>query len=217
MARTDLEKPLQESISIFVVPSNTPGLQVGKRTELIGWHLTHHAEVTIENLRVPVANRLGAEGEGGAIFAQAPAMPIALAACFVGLARSAYEYALAYAKERQSWGKAIIEHQAVGLKLADMAVDLQAARLVVWDAAAAVENDPFAAGTLKAPAAKSLAVDTAIRNAQRAMEILGAYGVTSEYDTGSMLNDAWVGYACDFTREMLRLSMVPFLAEQGTA
>ncbi|MCB1678674.1 MAG: acyl-CoA dehydrogenase family protein [Halioglobus sp.] len=215
MARTDLNQALRESISIFLVPRDTPGLHIGKRTELIGWHLSRHAEVTLENLRVPAANRLGAEGAGGAIFAQAPAMAVGLAACFVGLARSAYEYALAYAQERRSCGKALIEHQAVALKLADMAVDLQAARLMVWDAALASDSDPVTACTTKGPAAKTIAVDTAIRNAQRATEILGAYGVTAEYSTGDMLNDAWVGYACDFTRDMLRLSIVPFLAPQN--
>jgi alkylation response protein AidB-like acyl-CoA dehydrogenase len=69
----------------------------------------------------------------------------------------------------------------------------------------------MAAATLKAPAAKTHAVDVAIRNAQRAVEILGGYGITAEYPAGRYLNDAWIGYACDFTREMLRLGMAPFL------
>ena len=214
MARSDLEKPLQESISIFIVPADTPGLRTGQRTELIGCHTGHHAEVFLDDVRVPAENLIGEDGAGGMIFAQVPQMAIALAACYVGLARSAYEYALAYAQERKSWGKPIIEHQAVALKLADMAVDVQAARLLVWDAALACETNPMAAATLKSPAAKTAAVDAAIKNAERAVQILGAYGVTKEYAAGGFLNDAWVGYACDFTRDMLRLSMVPFLKEQ---
>ncbi len=144
-----------------------------------------------------------------------PEMPICLAAGFVGLARAAYEYALDYAKTRKSGGKRIIEHQAVALKLADMAVNVQTARLMVWDAAWAVEHDPMAAGTVKGPAAKTHAVDMAIRNAELAVQVLGGYGVASEYDAGRFLQDAWVGYACDFTRDVLRLGMVPFLAGEG--
>ena len=67
------------------------------------------------------------------------------------------------------------------------------------------------AATLKAPLSKTMAVDASIRNAERAVQILGAYGITDEYPTARMLNDAWIGYSCDFTREMLRLGMVPFL------
>ncbi len=92
-----------------------------------------------------------------------------------------------------------------------MAVDLQAARLMVWDAALAVATDPMAAATIKGPAAKTMAVDVAIKNAERAVQILGGYGVTKEYQAGNFLNDAWIGYSCDFTRDMLRLGMVPFL------
>jgi alkylation response protein AidB-like acyl-CoA dehydrogenase len=138
-------------------------------------------------------------------------MPVGLAACYVGLARAAYEYARTYAGQRVSWGRPIIEHQAVALKLADMYVDTQAARLMVWDAAHACETAPMAAGTVKAPAAKTFAVDVAIRNAQRCVEILGGYGVTKEYRAGKFLNDAMVGYACDFTRDLLRMGMVAFI------
>ncbi len=211
MARTDPGRPLHETLSVFHVAAGTPGLQVGRRTELIGWRASHHAEVVLDGVRLESSALIGQEGQGAAIMSALPQMPICLAACFLGLARSALHTALEYARERRSWGKAIIEHQAVGLKLADMRAELDAARLMVWDAALAVDSDPFAAATLKAPAAKTMAVDVAIRNSQRAVEILGAYGVTREYPAGRRMNDAWVGYACDFTRDMLRLGMVPFL------
>ncbi|MBA3581855.1 MAG: acyl-CoA/acyl-ACP dehydrogenase [Gammaproteobacteria bacterium] len=211
LARTDSSKPQVEGVSIFYVPANAPGLQIAKRTKLIGWHTSYHAEVYLDNVKVPVTDRIGEEGGALMLFAQLPQMPVCLAACFIGLARASYEYALQYAKERNSWGQPIIEHQAVALKLADMYCDLQAARLMVWDAAKAVETNPFEAGTLKGPAAKTMAVDVAIKNAERAMQILGGYGVAKEYSTGRFLNDAWVGYACDFTRDVLRLGMVGFL------
>ena len=92
-----------------------------------------------------------------------------------------------------------------------MYADYHSARLAVWDAALACESDPMSAATLKAPLAKTLAVDASIRNAERAVQILGAYGITDEYPTARWLNDAWIGYSCDFTRELLRLGMLPFL------
>ncbi|MEQ8405796.1 MAG: acyl-CoA dehydrogenase family protein [Oceanicaulis sp.] len=211
MARLDPERPAAETLTIFVVPKDAAGLSFGANTRLIGWKGSRHAEVYLDDVRLPETARLGGEGDAMRLFGSAAAMPVGLAACFVGLARAAYEDALAYARERRSWGKPIIEHQAVALKLADMRVRLDAARLLVWDAALACDADPMAAATLKAPAAKSAAVDAAIANAQACVEIHGAYGVTREYRAGRYLNDAWVGYACDFTRDMLRLSMTPFL------
>lgn len=217
LARTDLHKPQFESISIFYVPADTPGLSVGKRTEMIGWHTSRHAEIFLDKVRVPAANRIGEEGAAARVMGGLPQMPVCLAACFVGLARAAYDCALNYANTRRSGGVAIHQHQSVGLKLAEMYIDLQTARLLVYDAALAIESSPMAAATLKAPAAKTHAVDVAIRTAQRAVEILGGYGITSEYPAGRYLNDAWIGYACDFTREMLRLGMVPFLPQGDDA
>lgn len=79
---------------------------------------------------------------------------------------------------------------------------------MVWDAAHAAEDNPQFAATVKAPAAKTFAVDVAIKNAQKAVEILGGYGVTKESQAGKFLNDAWIGYSCDFARDMLRLGLV---------
>lgn len=211
LARTSLDRPLGESLTIFAIPTGTKGLTFSRNTELIGWRTTHHAQLFLDDVEVPEENRIGPDGGAMQIFGSCAYMPISLAACFVGLARSAQHYATSYAKDRRSWKRPIIEHQAVGLKLADMAVQTQMARLMVWDAAIAADKDPFAAGTFKGPAAKTAAVDAAIHNAQKSVEVLGAYGVTREYRAGRFLNDAWVGYACDFTRDMLRLGLVPFL------
>jgi alkylation response protein AidB-like acyl-CoA dehydrogenase len=89
-----------------------------------------------------------------------------------------------------------------------MAVEIEAARLMVWRAAAAADSGDFRAGALYAPAAKTFAVDTAIRCAERAVKILGSYGITREYPAARMLNDAWIGDSCDGTRDMLRLNIV---------
>lgn len=211
IARTARDRPPVEGLSIFHVPRDTVGFSTGPNTELIGWPLTHHAELILDGACLPPDALVGPENGAAMVFAGLPEMPVCLAACFVGLAREAFEYALGYARERKSGGRPIAEHQAVALKLADMAVELQAARLLVWDAAAACGCDPRAAALLKAPAAKSAAVDAAIANAQRCVEILGAYGVAREYRAGRFLADAWVGYSCDFTRDVLRLGIAQAL------
>lgn len=211
MARTALDKPMRESMSMFYVRADTPGIKFGKKTEMIGWKTCHHAEIYLDNVRVPTDNLIGQEGQAGAILMLLPEMYIGLAASYLGLARAAYEYALDYAKQRVSWGRPLIEHQAVALKLTDMMVDTQAARLMVWDAAHAADTDPQFAVTVKGPAAKTFAVDVAIKNAQKAVEILGGYGITKEYQAGKFLNDAWIGYSCGFSRDILRLSLVNFM------
>lgn len=212
IARTDLNKPMRESMSIFYVKADTPGLTFGERTQMMGWKASHHAAIHLDNVRVSADNLIGAgEGQAGFQLMLLPEVAIGLAASYVGLARAAYEYALNYAKQRISWGRPLIEHQAVALKLADMMVDAQAARLMVWDAACAADTDPQLAATVKAPAAKTFAVDVAIKNAETAVEIFGGRGVTKNSIASKLLADAWIGYSCDFTRDILRLGLVNFM------
>jgi alkylation response protein AidB-like acyl-CoA dehydrogenase len=216
IARTDLNKPQQVSTAFFFVPAGTPGLVVGRPCELLGWKTAHAAEVVLEDLRVGEEALVGGPaGEGGANFLflmQAmPYIGIGLAAVYVGLARAAYEYALEYAQHRVSWGQPIIRHQSITAMLADMVVETQAARLVVWDAAWHVDQKSEMAPVVKSPAAKTFAVDVAIRNAERAVKILGAYGVCQEYRTTKYLCDAWVGWPCDGPNTMLRLHMANLL------
>ncbi len=210
MARTDISLPARQSTAMFYVPAGTPGLTVGARTALNGWETACQAEVMLEDVRIPADHRVGGdESDAGLMFFRIlPFLASGFAATFVGLARAALELALAYANERVSWGKPIIEHQAVALKLADMAVDVEAARLMVWRAAAAADRGDPRAGALYAPAAKTMAVDMAIACAERAVKILGSYGITKEYPAARLLNDAWIGDSCDGTRDMLRLNIV---------
>jgi len=207
IARTDAAAPLMTGLSIFWVPAGTPGVRVGHKTPLIGWPLTSHAELVFDDVRLPADALVGTEGGAAMLFAMIPEMPVCLAATFVGLARAAYDYALSYAKERRSMGAPIARHQAVALKLAEMAVEVHAARLLVWDAAAGCATDPMATAMFKAPAAKAKAVDAAIRCAELCVQVLGGYGVTQEYEAGRFLNDAWIGWSCDFTRDVLYLGI----------
>jgi alkylation response protein AidB-like acyl-CoA dehydrogenase len=204
MARTRIDAPPAQSLSMFYVPRDTPGIATGVRTVLTGWRAAHHAEVVLDDVVVPAENLIGPENGAGLVFAGSPEIAIGLAAAFVGLARAAHELAVSYAGERVSWGVPIARHQAVALKLAEGALDVHAAKLLVWEAARAADVDPLL-GASRAAGAKVFAVDAAIRNAQRAVEVLGAYGVTAEYRAARYLNDAWVGWSCDFTRDVLLL------------
>lgn len=207
IARTDASLPLMQGLSIFWVPAGTPGVRVGNKTPLIGWPLTSHAELVFDDVRLPASSLMGQEGGAAMLFAMVPEMPVCLAACFVGLARAAYEYALDYARQRRSMGVPIAQHQAVALKLAEMAVEVHAARLLVRDAAAGCATDPMGTAMFRAPAAKAKAVDAAIRCAELCVQVLGGYGVTREYEAGRFLNDAWIGWSCDFTKDVLYLGI----------
>ena len=206
MARTRTGAPPAASLSMLRVPAEATGLAVGSRTELAGWHTAQHAELLLDDVHVPGDALVGAEHGAGAVFAGTPEVAIGLAASYVGLARAAHEVAVGYARERRSWGVPIAEHQAVALRLGESALDVHAARLVVHDAARTADLDPWA-GAAKAGAAKVVAVDAAIRCAQRAVETLGGYGVAAEYPAMRLLADAWVGWACHFTRDLLVLQV----------
>jgi alkylation response protein AidB-like acyl-CoA dehydrogenase len=211
-ARTDTSKPAIESSSLFFLPMDTAGISSGKRTQILGWRTVRNAELFLDDVRVSVDNLIGGEGDAVQHFVRfLPYIGIGMASCYVGLARAAYECALDYAKQRVSWGQPIIRYPNIALMLAEMQIDTQAARLIVWDAALANDTNPELAATVKSPAAKTFAVDVAIRNAQKAVKIFGGYGVVREYPTARFLCDAWTGWPADATNDMLRLNMANFL------
>src|SRR5512143_3376086 len=126
----------KKGISAFIVPTSTPGYVVARVEEKMGQHASDTAQIVFDNLRLPLDHRLGEEGEGYKIaLANLESGRIGIAAQCVGMARAAFEAALAYAKERESFGKPIIEHQAVNFRLADMATRIEAARQLVLHAA----------------------------------------------------------------------------------
>ncbi|HIE38593.1 MAG TPA: acyl-CoA dehydrogenase, partial [Anaerolineae bacterium] len=130
-----------EGITAFIIEGDTPGLSAGREERKMGMRACHTGDVILEDVRVPVENRLGEEGEGFYIAMKAfeHTRPI-VAACAVGVARAAYEYALQYAQERVQFGKPIIAKQAVRFMLADMAMEIDAARLLTWRAAWRVDQ-----------------------------------------------------------------------------
>jgi alkylation response protein AidB-like acyl-CoA dehydrogenase len=207
-ARTG-DGPPATSTTAFWVPADARGLSVGTRSDLLGLRSGFHAELHLDGVRVPAHDRIGDEGAALGLLAVAtPAMPVGLAAVFVGVARAAHELALDRASTRTSWGRPLREHQAVALQLADGAVELRQARLLVAEAAEAIDTgaDP-AELALLVPAAKERAVRTAIANAERAVRILGAEGVTRGSGAEKLLRDAWTGWSCDFTGDLLRLGI----------
>lgn len=127
----------KRGISAFIVPTDSPGYQVARVEDKLGQHASDTCQIVFDNVRVPVANRLGAEGEGYKIaLANLEGGRIGIASQAVGMARAAFEVARDYAHERQSFGKALIEHQAVAFRLADMATKIAVARQMVLHAAA---------------------------------------------------------------------------------
>ena len=210
-ARTSSDGPALATTTAFYLPADSPGLSTGPRTDLLGMRSAWHAELFLHDVRVPAAHILGAENHGLELMGTSSAgMAVGLAAGFVGLARTAFETALEYSGHRLSWGVPIRQHQAVALQLADALVELQTARLLVWDAAVAVDNKTSDV-TWKVAAAKTHAVDVAIANAERAVKIHGATGVASGAGPEKLLRDAWTGYSCDFTKEVLRLGIIAAL------
>lgn len=196
------------STSAFWVPADAAGLSTGPRSDLLGLRSGFHAELRLDGVRVPGRDRIGPEGAALGLLATAtPAMPVGLAAVFVGVARAAHELALSHASSRTSWGRPLREHQAVALQLADGAVAVTQARLLVAEAAAAVDAGDGRAQALLVPAAKEAAVRAAIANAERAVRVLGAEGVTRGSGAEKLLRDAWTGWSCDFTGDLLRLGI----------
>ncbi len=197
------------SATAFRVPSGTPGLTTGPRSRLLGLRSGFHAEVLLDGVRVPATDRIGAEGDGlRLLVTSTPGMAVALAAVFVGVARAAYEMTLAFTGHRQSWGEPLRRHQAVALELAEMAIEVRTARLLVREAAAALDDGaPPRELAVLVPSAKTRAVDAAIRCAQSAVRLHGATGVTTGAGPEKLLRDAWTGYSCDFTRELLHLGI----------
>lgn len=199
-AKTD-RMAKQRGISAFLVDRDTPGLRLGKSLGKLGQRAAPAGEVFFEGVEVPADRLIGAEGEGFAIamkvFDRSRPMVGALA---LGLAQRCLDEALAYAKQRHTMGKPIIEHQAIGHKLADMAVRVEASRLLVYQAAALV--DAGERNTLQAAYAKLFAADSAMHCATEAIQVFGGMGYSTEYPVEKLFRDAKVLQIYEGTSEI---------------
>ena len=185
----------KRGISAFIVetgaPAHVPGFTVARVEDKLGQHASDTAQLLFEDLRVPAANLLGREGEGYKIaLANLEGGRIGIAAQCVGMARAAFDAALSYANERQSFGKAIIEHQAVNFRLADMATQIEAARQLIWHAAAL--KDAGLPCLKEASMAKLFASEMAERVCSDAIQVHGGYGYVNDFPVERIYRDVRV-------------------------
>jgi len=181
----------KKGISTLIVPTDTPGYVVTHIEEKLGQHASDTAQIAFENCRVPLSNLLGAEGAGYRIaLSNLEGGRICIAAQAVGMARAAFEAALRYAHERSTFGKPIIEHQAVNFRLADMATQIEAARQLVWHAA--VLRDAGLPCLKEASMAKLFASEVVEKVCSDAIQIHGGYGYLADFPVERIYRDARV-------------------------
>jgi alkylation response protein AidB-like acyl-CoA dehydrogenase len=203
MCRTGGAGP--KGISTLVVPKDTPGLSFGKQERKLGWNSQPTAMVNFENARVPVANRLGEEGDGFKIAMMGlDGGRLNIAACSIGGARACLEAAKAHMLDRAQFGRKLAEFQALQFKLADMATELEAARLMVHRAADALDkNDPDA--TMHCAMAKRFATDVGFKVCDDALQLHGGYGYIRDYPIERILRDVRVHQILEGTNEIMRV------------
>jgi hypothetical protein len=202
-ARTGSEaEPLK--LSAFIVEKNFPGFKVARIEEKMGLHSSLTAEIALEDCRVPVQNLLGEEGRGAAIALQGlDGSRIGIAAQSVGLSQQALELAVKYAKQREAFGQKIAEFQAIQFMLADIATQVDAARLLTYRAANLYDRGlPYAK---EAAMAKLFASEAANKIAYSALQIHGGYGYSKEYTIERLCRDARVFSIYEGTSEIQRL------------
>ncbi len=181
----------KKGISAFWVPTNTPGYIVARLEEKMGQHSSDTAQILFENCRIPAANLIGAEGQGYKIaLSGLEGGRIGIASQSVGMARAAFEAALHYAKERETFGKVIFEHQAVQFKLADMATQIEAARQLIQHAASM--KDAGLPCLKEAAMAKLFASEMAEKICSDAIQIHGGYGYVTDFPVERIYRDVRV-------------------------
>jgi butyryl-CoA dehydrogenase len=181
----------KKGISAFIVDTKSPGYVVARIEDKLGQRASDTAQIVFENCEVPAANLLGREGDGYRIaLANLEAGRIGIAAQAVGMARAAFDAALAYARDRRAFDKPIIEHQAISFRLADMAVEIEAARQLIWHAAAL--RDAGEPCLKEASMAKLFASEMAERVCSRALQIHGGYGYVVDFPVERIYRDVRV-------------------------
>ena len=212
MIRTGEDGP--RGVSCIVVEKGTPGLSFGKQERKMGWNSQPTAQVIFEDCKVPVANRIGAEGEGFRIaMSGLDGGRINIGACSVGTARSALDEAMAYARDRKQFGRAIADFQASQFKLADMATELEAARLMIRSAAAALDRHD-ARATMLCAMAKRFATDAGFRIANDALQLHGGYGYLKDFPAERHVRDLRVHQILEGTNEIMRVIVARELSRQ---
>lgn len=191
-------------ITAFIVEGDWPGVAPGKKEKKMGIRASQTASLALQEVEVPMENRLGQEGEGFRIAMRTFDITRSqIAAGAVGIARAAYEYALNYAHERKQFGHPIASFQAVAFMLADMAMQIDAARLLTWRAAWLYDQGKPC--TLEASMAKAMAADVAMKVTTDAVQVLGGYGYMREYPVEKYMRDAKIMQIYEGTAQIQRL------------
>jgi acyl-CoA dehydrogenase len=191
-------------VSAIIVPADTPGIKVTKVEDKMGQRASNTAELTFENARVPQANLLDRPGRGFSIALRTLDFGRSgVAALSVGVARAALEYATAYAKERRQFGAPIINNQGVSFMLADMAMKVEAARLLAWQAAWNADQGAKATGL--SAMAKCFAADAAMAVTTDAVQIFGGYGYMKDYPVEKLMRDAKLLQIYEGTNQIQRM------------
>ena len=201
----------KKGMSAFIVPTDTPGYVVSRLEDKLGQRSSDTAQINFENCRVPAENLIGLEGEGYRVALSAlEGGRIGIAAQSVGMARSALDVAIEYAKQRESFGTGIINHQAVGFRLADCATQLEAARQLTWHAAAL--RDAGQPCLKEAAMAKLFASEMAERVCSAAIQTLGGYGYVSEFPLERIYRDVRVCQIYEGTSDVQKIIIQRALA-----
>jgi hypothetical protein len=203
MARTGEAGP--RGISCFAVENGTAGLAFGAREKKLGWKSQPTAMVLFENCRVPAANRIGAEGQGFRIaMAGLDGGRLNISACSLGGAQFCLDRTIGYMKERRQFGTRLADFQALAFRIADYATELEAARLLLWRAACALDGHEPAATRLAAQA-KRLATDTGFAVVNGCLQLYGGYGYLRDHPIERVLRDLRVHQILEGTNEIMRL------------
>jgi len=191
-------------ISAFIVPADAPGFSVGRMEEKMGLHASNTGELLFSDCRIPAENLLGEEGQGDRLFLKTlDGGRIGIGAMALGLAQAAYEAASAYAKEREQFGRPIASFQGVGFMIADMATQIDAARLLVYRAAWLKDQGrPY---STEAAMAKLFASEVSQRVTNDAVQVHGGYGYIAEYKVERYLRDAKLTEIGEGTSQIQRM------------
>ncbi len=194
----------KKGISAFVVPTDTPGYVVARVEDKMGQHASDTAQIVFDGCRVPASHRLGDEGMGLKIaLSGLEGGRIGIASQAVGMARAAFEAALAYSKERRAFGQPIFEHQAVQFRLAEMATQIEAARQLIWHAASL--KDAGRPCLKEAAMAKLNATEMAERVCSSAIQVFGGYGYVSDFPVERIYRDVRVCQIYEGTSEVQKI------------
>ncbi|MDE3191261.1 MAG: acyl-CoA dehydrogenase family protein, partial [Acidobacteriota bacterium] len=193
-------------MSAFVVPMDTPGVTIEKHLHKMGQRATDTSAFALQDVRVPAESRLGEEGDGFKIaMATLDFTRPGTAIGAVGVAQAAYELAVEYAKERVTFDMPIAMHQGVNFMIADMATEIEAARLLTWQAAWMLDQGYGRKATLYSSFAKRFAADTAMKVATDAVQVFGGYGYMKEYPVEKLMRDAKLFQIYEGTSQIQRL------------